>query len=58
MYIGFVVGIIISIIVLVIGIMGMIVAKKKGESSKWALYFIVFAICALISAVINSKILY
>jgi len=56
MEIGFIVGIIISVSVLITGIMGLIVSKKKGAKNKWAWWAIVFGVCALISAVINLRI--
>lgn len=56
MEIGFIVGIIISVLVLIIGIIGILLSKKSGVKNKWAWWAVVFGVCALISAVINLKI--
>lgn len=53
MHIGFIVGTIISIALIVVGIIVMGLAKSKGAKSKWAVWLIVIGVVALISAVIN-----
>ncbi|MCO1601985.1 hypothetical protein [Desulfosporosinus nitroreducens] len=53
MHIGFIVGTIISIALIVVGIIVMGLAKIKGTKSKWAVWLIVIGVVALISAVIN-----
>jgi len=53
MHIGFIVGTIISIALIVVGIIVMGLAKGKGTKSEWAVWLIVIGVVALISAVIN-----
>ena len=57
MHIGFIVGIIISIAIIVVGIIVMGLAKNKDTKSNWAVWLIGFGVVALISAVINFKFL-
>lgn len=53
MYIGYIVGIIVAICIIVCGGAAAIYAKKKGKKCKWAILAIVFGVVALISAFIN-----
>lgn len=53
MNIPFIVGTAVAILLLVIGIFGLLVSKMKGTPHKWAWWLIIFACCALVSAVIN-----
>ena len=53
MHIGFIVGIIISMALIIVGIIVMSLAKIKGTKNKWAVWLIAFGVVALISAVIN-----
>jgi len=53
MHIGFIVGTIISIVLIGVGIIVMGFAKSKGTKSKWAEWLVVIGVVALISAVIN-----
>lgn len=57
MHIGFIVGIIISIAIIVVGIIVIGLAKSKGTKSNWAVWLIGFGVVALISAVINFNFL-
>lgn len=58
MEIGFIVGIIIAVLVLITGGIGLLVSKKKGAKNKWAWWAIAFGVCALISAGINLGIIF
>lgn len=53
MYIGYIVGIIVAISVIVCGSVAAIYAKRNHKKCKWAILAIVFGIVALISAFIN-----
>ncbi len=55
MQIPFIVGISVAFLLLLVGIIGLIVSKKEGTPNKWALWLIIFACCALVSAVINYQ---
>lgn len=55
MNIPFMVGIGVAMILLLVGIIGLMASKKKGIPNKWALWLIIFACCALVSAVINYQ---
>lgn len=57
MFIGFIVGSIISIALIVVGIIAMGLAKSKGTKNKWAVWLIAFGVVALISGVINFNLL-
>lgn len=58
MEVGFIVGSILALVILCVGIIGLLVSKHKREKNKWAWAAIIFSACALVSAVINSKILF
>lgn len=53
MHIGYIVGIIVAISLIISGGIGVILAKKNGKKNKWAMWAIIFGIVALISGVIN-----
>jgi len=55
MNIPFMVGTGIAILLLLVGIIGLMMSKKKGTPNKWAIWLIIFACCALVSAVINYQ---
>ncbi|WP_199794823.1 hypothetical protein [Paenibacillus faecalis] len=52
---GWIVGITFSVIVLLIGIWGLLDSRRKRVKNKWAGWFILFGICAIISAFINYQ---
>lgn len=54
---GFIVGITIATILLMTGVIVLLVSKRKVHKNKWAWWLIIFGICALISAAINSALL-
>ena len=56
MHIGFIVGSTIASAVLIAGIIGWLLSKRKGYKNVWAGWAIVFGVFALISAVINAGI--
>lgn len=57
-HIGFIIGIIISVLLIISGVTLLMQAKKKNLRSKWGIWLIVVAVVALISAVINYNINY
>lgn len=52
---GWIVGTSVSILVLLGGIVGLLVSKRKKTENKWAWWFILFGCCAIISAFINAR---
>ncbi|WP_186327850.1 hypothetical protein [Paenibacillus xylanexedens] len=52
---GWIVGISFSTIVLLIGIYGALNSRRRQARKKWALWFILFGCCALVSAIINYQ---
>lgn len=53
MDIGYIVGIIVAVSVIICGGIGIVLAKRNGKKSKWAIWAIIFGVIALISAAIN-----
>ncbi|WFR58113.1 hypothetical protein QA584_03345 [Anaerocolumna sp. AGMB13025] len=53
MHIGYIVGAIVAVSLIICGVAAMVFAKKKQKKNKWAIWAIVFGIVALISAGIN-----
>ncbi len=53
MYIGYIVGTIIAVLVIACGCVAAIHAKKNQKKCKWAIWAIIFGIVAMITAVIN-----
>lgn len=53
MYIGFIVGIVIATVMIILGGIAIVIAKKNNKRSKWAIWSILIGIVALISAAIN-----
>lgn len=53
MYIGYIVGTIIAVSLIICGGTAAVLAKKNQKKNKWAIWAIIFGIVALISAVIN-----
>ncbi len=53
MHIGFIVGIIIAVALIISGTIAIILAKKSNKRSRWAIWSILIGIIALISAAIN-----
>lgn len=53
MHIGYIVGIIVAICIIICGGVAAIYAKKKNKKCKWAILAIVFGIISLITAFIN-----
>ncbi|MDN3955899.1 hypothetical protein [Sporolactobacillus laevolacticus] len=56
--VGFIVGGTIAIVLLIIGIIAVVVSKRKAQENKWAWWVILFGVIALISGAINSGILF
>lgn len=57
MNIPFMVGTGVAVLLLLVGIFGLLMSKKKGTPNKWAWWLIIFACCALVSAVINYRLI-
>lgn len=53
MHIGYIVGTIVAVFIIICGCIGVIYAKKNQTKDKWAMWAIILGIAALISAVIN-----
>ncbi len=53
MHIGYIVGSIVAVSLIICGVAAMVLAKKKQKKTKWAIWAIIWGIVALISAVIN-----
>lgn len=53
MHIGYIVGTILAVLLIICGSTAVVFAKKNHKKNKWAIWAIVFGIIALISAVIN-----
>lgn len=53
MHIGYLVGIIVAIAVIISGCVAAIYTRKRQRKSKWAMWAIILGIAALISAAIN-----
>ena len=53
MHIGYIVGSSIAFMVTITGISYLVIARKRRKNSKWAVWAVVFGVCALISAFIN-----
>ncbi|MCM3292272.1 hypothetical protein M3661_19305 [Paenibacillus sp. MER 180] len=52
-HVGFIVGSVIASVVLIAGIIGLVLSKRRGDTSTWAGWAVLFGVCALASAVIN-----
>jgi len=50
---GWIVGVTIATIVLLVGIYGSLRSRRRKLKNKWAGWFVLFGICAWISAFIN-----
>lgn len=51
---GWIVGTSLSVLVLLVGIIGMLVSKQRRTRNKWSIWLILFGVCALVSAFINA----
>lgn len=58
MQIGYIVGIIVAVGIIICGCAEDVHAKKNQKNSKWAKWAIIFEIAALISSVINYCLFY
>ena len=53
MHIGYIVGAIVAVSLIICGCVAVVHAKKNHKKNKWAVWAIIFGVVALISAVIN-----
>jgi bacteriorhodopsin len=56
MDVGYIVGIVTAVVIIICGIVGAIAAKLNNRTSKWPFWTIIFGIAALISAAVNYSI--
>lgn len=55
MNIPFIVGTGVAILLILVGISGMLVSKRRGTKNKWSWWLILFGCCAVVSAFINAR---
>lgn len=53
MHIGYIVGIIVAVSLIICGCVASVLAKKNQKKNRWGVWAIIFGIVALISAAIN-----
>lgn len=54
---GWIVGTSVAVLVLLTGIVGILVSNQKRTKNKWAWWFILFGVLAIVSAFINANLM-
>ncbi|CAM4335094.1 DUF308 domain-containing protein [Paenibacillus tarimensis] len=53
---GWIVGTSLAVLILLAGVIGLAVSKQNRRKNRWGWWFVIFGVCAIISAFVNLSI--